>query len=223
MAGGNIKNIARAAAFYAAEDGGTIRMAHLLKASRREYQKLGRTWDEVELEFTLTIVSSSAGTETFANLSMDPRHSRYFANVVASAAVDVELADPPTPTLPAKNLPAVIAATNLAGGVNDNIAAIQTTDYHKGIDTLQKIDDVNILCVPDAVGLLYNAAATQDIQAYMIAHCEKQVDSLLNCKRDFSLKVQESFLFRSFTRPPLWKSADRGRDRLCNHRKVADA
>ncbi len=125
------------------------------------------------LEFKLAFVGPTTGTEVFDNLSLDPRHSRYFGNIVSSGAVDVELADPPTPSLPAKNLPAVQAATNLAGGAADNIANIQTTDYHKGIDALLKVDDANILCVPDALGANFNAAATQDIQAYMVAHCEK--------------------------------------------------
>lgn len=48
LPGGNIKNIALASAFYAAEDGGIIRMAHLVRAARREYQKLGRIWNEAE-------------------------------------------------------------------------------------------------------------------------------------------------------------------------------
>jgi hypothetical protein len=48
LAGGNIRNIARLAAFLAAADGGVIAMPHLVKASRREYQKLGRTWNENE-------------------------------------------------------------------------------------------------------------------------------------------------------------------------------
>jgi SpoVK/Ycf46/Vps4 family AAA+-type ATPase len=48
LAGGNIKNIALAAAFYAAEYGGVIRMMHLVRAARREHQKLGRSWNEVE-------------------------------------------------------------------------------------------------------------------------------------------------------------------------------
>jgi hypothetical protein len=47
LAGGNIKNIALAAAFYAAEDSGIVMMVHLVRAVRREYQKLGRTWNEV--------------------------------------------------------------------------------------------------------------------------------------------------------------------------------
>lgn len=46
LAGGNIKNIALAAAFSAASDGGRIRMSHLMQAARREHQKLGRTWSE---------------------------------------------------------------------------------------------------------------------------------------------------------------------------------
>src|SRR5262249_32800438 len=41
LAGGNIKNIALAAAFYAASDGGTINQQHLIRAARREFQKLG--------------------------------------------------------------------------------------------------------------------------------------------------------------------------------------
>jgi len=46
LAGGNIKNIALAAAFYAAGDGQVIEMRHLWRAARREHQKLGRTWEE---------------------------------------------------------------------------------------------------------------------------------------------------------------------------------
>ena len=48
LAGGNIKNIALAAAFLAASDGQVIRMPHLIGAARREFQKLGRTWNDAE-------------------------------------------------------------------------------------------------------------------------------------------------------------------------------
>jgi SpoVK/Ycf46/Vps4 family AAA+-type ATPase len=41
LPGGHIRNIALAAAFLAA-DGGTIAMDHVLRAARREYQKLGQ-------------------------------------------------------------------------------------------------------------------------------------------------------------------------------------
>lgn len=46
LAGGNLKNIALAAAFYAAGDGGVIRQQHVASATRREYQKLGQSWTE---------------------------------------------------------------------------------------------------------------------------------------------------------------------------------
>jgi len=42
ITGGNIRNIALAAAFLAADNGGTIEMSHLMRATRREYQKMGK-------------------------------------------------------------------------------------------------------------------------------------------------------------------------------------
>ncbi len=48
IAGGNIRNIAVAAAFLAADDGGTVTMRHLVRAIRREYQKMGKVVAEEE-------------------------------------------------------------------------------------------------------------------------------------------------------------------------------
>lgn len=48
LSGGNIKNIALAAAFHAADDGGCVSMAHLLLATRREYQKIGKVLPEAD-------------------------------------------------------------------------------------------------------------------------------------------------------------------------------
>ncbi len=42
IAGGNIRNVALAAAFLAAGDGGGVSMDHLLRATRREFQKMGK-------------------------------------------------------------------------------------------------------------------------------------------------------------------------------------
>lgn len=42
LAGGNIKNTALAAAYIAAADGGVVTQAHVLRATRREYQKMGK-------------------------------------------------------------------------------------------------------------------------------------------------------------------------------------
>ncbi len=42
IAGGNIRNIAVAAAFLAADDGAVVNMEHLIRATQREYQKMGK-------------------------------------------------------------------------------------------------------------------------------------------------------------------------------------
>jgi hypothetical protein len=49
LSGGNIRNAALAAAFLAATDGTEVSRAHVLRAVRREYQKLGRGLSEVDL------------------------------------------------------------------------------------------------------------------------------------------------------------------------------
>jgi phage tail sheath protein FI len=134
------------------------------------------------LEFSLTVKATGVADEVFTPLSMDSRHSRYFAAHTPSASVVVTLADPPTTSAPPDNLPATLAASGLAGGVDEDITKLTTAEYHAGIDTLQKIDDVNLLCIPEAVGgtvgaaPIFTAADTQDIQAYMVAHCEKMKD-----------------------------------------------
>jgi ATP-dependent 26S proteasome regulatory subunit len=50
ITGGNIRNIALAAAFLAADDGKNLTMLHLKQAIRREYQKMGKPLMESELE-----------------------------------------------------------------------------------------------------------------------------------------------------------------------------
>ena len=48
ISGGNIRNIVLAAAFLAAGDGQQIGMAHLIRATRREFQKLGKMVTEAD-------------------------------------------------------------------------------------------------------------------------------------------------------------------------------
>jgi phage tail sheath protein FI len=129
------------------------------------------------LEFSLTVQAKGLTDESFPNLSLDPRHSRYFANIVSSASVSIDLADPPTTSAPPDNLPAQVnPSVALGGGADEDIGKLTTADYHTAIDKLQKISDVNLLCIPDAVGGKMKPADTQDIQAYMVAHCAKMKD-----------------------------------------------
>lgn len=56
LAGGSIKNMALAAAFYAAAGGEKVRMRHLIQAAHREHQKLGRSWSTSEAQLAKTAV-----------------------------------------------------------------------------------------------------------------------------------------------------------------------
>jgi AAA+ superfamily predicted ATPase len=48
ISGGNIKNIALAAAFLAAETSGAVKMEHVAKAARREFEKIGKVYGKEE-------------------------------------------------------------------------------------------------------------------------------------------------------------------------------
>jgi len=56
VSGGNIRNIVVAAAYAAAEDGAPISMGHLVRATQREYRKLGRMIVESEFGRYYTLV-----------------------------------------------------------------------------------------------------------------------------------------------------------------------
>ena len=124
--------------------------------------------DLVSLEFTLVV----SGIEKFENLAMDPRHSRYFVPLVQSDTVEVAPIEPPNPTRPPDDVPVALAPAPLAGGADDHPDQVATNAFTNaftnGIDALRKIDEVNILCVPDRTD--------QAVQAHMIAHCESLQD-----------------------------------------------
>lgn len=60
LSGGNIRNIGLAAAFLAAADGGVVTMPHLLHATRREYQKLGKALSDAELNGAQLFIGKTA-------------------------------------------------------------------------------------------------------------------------------------------------------------------
>jgi SpoVK/Ycf46/Vps4 family AAA+-type ATPase len=56
LAGGNIKNIVLSAAFLAAASGDRIGMPHLIRATWREHQKMGRVLSEVDIGDYATVL-----------------------------------------------------------------------------------------------------------------------------------------------------------------------
>ena len=58
--GGNIKNVALAAAFLAADDGGVVTMTHLLRAIEREFAKMGKPVRCDELAAELRVLQDNS-------------------------------------------------------------------------------------------------------------------------------------------------------------------
>src|SRR5882724_1300600 len=120
-------------------------------------------------EFNLQVTQNGVPTN-YINLSIDAAHPNYFASMVNTPGglVQVELVDPPPPVEPPNNLPAPIAATNMAGGAPENLATLVNQDFIDALDTLREIDDVNILSLPDRIN--------DPVQQALIAHCEQMAD-----------------------------------------------
>jgi len=127
------------------------------------------------LEFTL-LVSQPSGqppvSETFSNLSMDPRHSRYFGRVVNSILVNVALPSVPDVQPPPNNRPAVIAATNLSQGVDDNLGSIGVNQYQNALTALTRVNDVNLVCVTGSL----DPSIQGSVQSAVVTHCEQMGD-----------------------------------------------
>lgn len=116
-------------------------------------------------EFTLTVTQTGVPAQVYGGLGMDPEHPRYFPRVVNSSTGPVEAypVEPPNTTAPPTNMPAVIAATALAGGTADAPANLQATDYTDAVQRLAPLRDVNQVLVPDRTDL--------QVQLAVIDHC----------------------------------------------------
>ena len=62
LSGGNIRNIALGAAFLAAGDGGGVRMEHVICATKREFQKMGRLLVRADFDHYYDLVGSAEAT-----------------------------------------------------------------------------------------------------------------------------------------------------------------
>ena len=65
-------------------------------------------------------------------------------------------------------MPAVVGPIALQGGKPDDISQLTSVDYTNALTALEKIDDVNIVCIPDRTDIA--------VQKAMKDHCEKMQD-----------------------------------------------
>jgi Bacteriophage tail sheath protein len=128
-------------------------------------------------EFNFHLVQGTA-TIPYDNLAVDPAHPRYYVTVIngANGPVIVEPLDPPPPDVPPGNLPAATGGpVALAGGADEDLATLSENDYIDALDTLRRIDDVNLVAIPDATALPTLQQAVT-VQQAIIAHCEQLQD-----------------------------------------------
>jgi hypothetical protein len=122
----------------------------------------------VSFEFSLTVTSPPNVPENWPNLSMDPRHSRYWGAAVHSAYASLALPATPSVQTPPKNTPAALTATPLVGGAADNPGAIGLAQYQSALAPLVSHQDVQLVCAPDRTD--------QAVQQAVVAHCETMGD-----------------------------------------------
>jgi uncharacterized protein len=123
-------------------------------------------------EFHFRVQSGTAVTP-YDNLALDASHPRYFATIINApgGVVHVEPKDPPPSDLAPNSLPDAIGPTSLTGG-RDETLPLSDVDYIDALDTLRRVDDVNIIAIPDAT----IAPNPEVVQQAVIAHCEQMQD-----------------------------------------------
>lgn len=123
-------------------------------------------------EFDLVIKRDGfLNDERVPNLAMDPRHSRFAPRAATSIHVIVRLPDPPSAAEPPDNRPRASDDddfTPLSGGEEDDRDALEAAHYAQGLDALRRVDDINMVAIPDR----FDAT----VQQAMIAHCEVMSD-----------------------------------------------
>jgi len=126
-------------------------------------------------EFNFQVTQGSAITP-YDNLAVDSAHPRYFVRFInsLSALLQIELIEPLPSSTPPNNLPAD-DTQQLADGQPENLATLADDDYIDALDTLQEVDDVNILAIPDATRL-DDEDEIDVVQQAMIGHCELMGD-----------------------------------------------
>ncbi|HVD29904.1 MAG TPA: phage tail sheath subtilisin-like domain-containing protein, partial [Mycobacteriales bacterium] len=124
-------------------------------------------------EFNFLVIQGAA-TKRHDNLSVDAAHPRYYVRMIndSGGAVIVEPIEPPPPDPPPGSIPEQTAAAALAGGNDEDLGGLTATDYIDALETLVKVDDVNLVAIPDAARLPDWAA----VQQAVVAHCELTQD-----------------------------------------------
>jgi phage tail sheath protein FI len=126
-------------------------------------------------EFSVQVTQGSSST-LYADLGMDPAHPRHvLAAMAGDPIVVVEPVEPPPGTALPENFPANFAGS-LTGGGDEDLTAILDQHFIDALETLRRIDDVNLVAIPDCLRLPPAQGSALTVQQAMITHCEQTAD-----------------------------------------------
>ena len=119
-------------------------------------------------EFSLSVTPKGGATKLFDNLSLNPLHPGYVFSSVLSDWVEIlPSLKPPTTSGYPQRLAKAEVLTIAVHGTDDKPENLDSAGYQQGLDALRNVDEVNILCIPDAAA----HAECFTIQKAMIQHC----------------------------------------------------
>jgi phage tail sheath protein FI len=119
------------------------------------------------LEFGLRVIGTDGTVlDNQTGLSLDPFHGGYLFRRAFSSVRILPPASPPDTSVLSEWQPATTAPAVVQAGQNDNPSAVSLTDYQNGLKALEDVDDVNMVCAPDA-------ANDATIQGALRDHCLK--------------------------------------------------
>lgn len=125
-------------------------------------------------EFDL-VVAQGLPSPAYTFLSMEQSHPNYLLTAIADDPLITAtlIEPPPTATAPDNLLADSGGAQALANGANEDLATLNGADFIRALETLEDIDDANLICVPDSAR---DRATQEAVQQAVIAHCELLAD-----------------------------------------------
>ena len=124
------------------------------------------TVDSVEFDLDVT---QAALTWTYANLSVDPAHPRYYRNIINTddtGVVRAEPVEPPPVAAPPDTVPTAISIVP-PGGAAESLP-LGDADFIEALETLRRVDEVSLVACPDST--------TPAVQQALIDHCQQLAD-----------------------------------------------
>jgi phage tail sheath protein FI len=130
------------------------------------------------LSFDLLVTAPSGASTAVSDVSLDPISDRY---LLAEGFVPGDLVVVEEPPLPLFALPRRIGTWSapLANGARFDVNALGSEDYRRAIALLERVDEVSMVCVPDAARYDEGRRVTRrTIQAAQLGHCLRMSDRI---------------------------------------------